>query len=39
VNAVEKGKDYEFRVKAKNHGDLGEPSQLCETVTSKAKAG
>jgi len=38
AGGLEKGKEYEFRVKAKNRAGLGEPSQPSETVTPKAKA-
>jgi len=38
VGDLEKGKEYEFRVRAKNLAGLGEPSQPSETVIPKAKA-
>jgi serine/threonine protein kinase/predicted RNA-binding protein with TRAM domain len=38
ANDLEKGKEYEFRVRAKNRAGLGDPSQPSDTVVPKAKA-
>jgi len=38
ADGLEKGKEYEFRVRAKNDAGLGDPSQPSDTVTPRAKA-
>lgn len=37
VDGLKKGKDYEFRVRAKNVAGLGEPSNVTPMVTTKPK--
>jgi hypothetical protein len=38
ANDLDKGKEYEFRVKAKNEAGLGDPSKPSDTVVTKPKA-
>ena len=38
ANDLDKGKEYEFRVKAKNAAGLGEPSSPSNAVVTKPKA-
>ncbi|ESO03551.1 hypothetical protein HELRODRAFT_191869 [Helobdella robusta] len=38
VGDLEKGKEYEFRVRAKNLAGLGDPSSPSQTVTPRSKA-